>query len=84
MKKTYMLILALLAIISFVVAIIYFTNTAGNLPHFFLGYSAGSSHKHTKHAIAFTALGIVLLVAAWMMGGPKKADTPNTSSDTDA
>jgi FtsH-binding integral membrane protein len=78
MKKTYLIVLVILAIVSFGAAIVYVTHTAGNLPHFFLGYSAHSTHKHIKHAVAFIALGIVFLIAAWMMSGPKKAESTDS------
>ncbi|HEX4774379.1 MAG TPA: hypothetical protein VH234_02590 [Candidatus Saccharimonadales bacterium] len=72
MRKFYAALLVLLAIISAVVAVIYFTHTAGNLPHFFLGYTKDSAHKHTKHGLAFISLAVVLLLGAWMVSGQKE------------
>ena len=69
MKKLSVMGLVLLAIISAIVAVIYFSKTAGTLPHFFLGYTQGSDHKHLKHGIAFTGLAVVLLLGAWMISG---------------
>jgi hypothetical protein len=69
MRKLVAFILILLAILSAIVAVIYFTKTAGNLPHFFLGYTKNATYKHDKHGIAFSALAIVLLIGAWMVGG---------------
>jgi hypothetical protein len=76
MKKLSSVALILLALISTVVAVIYFTKTAGNLPHFFIGYAKGSAHKHTKHALAFISLAVILLIGAWMVSGPVKQGQP--------
>jgi hypothetical protein len=85
MKKVYAAILVILAIIATVMAIFYFTKTAGNLPHFFLGYSAGSTRTHTKHGIAFAVLAVILLLGAWMISGPKDHKPASTTpSDTNA
>ncbi|HVA11530.1 MAG TPA: hypothetical protein VNG32_05215 [Candidatus Dormibacteraeota bacterium] len=75
MKKLLVVGLVILAILSAVVAAVYFTKTAGNLPHFYPGYLQGSPHKHTKHGVAFAGLAIVFLVGAWMASGQSK-DSP--------
>lgn len=69
MKKLAVAALIALGIISAVVAAIYFTKTAGSLPHFYPGYTKGSTHKHLKHGFAFTGLAVVLLLGAWMVSG---------------
>jgi hypothetical protein len=69
MKKLLVAVLIILAILSGVVAVVYFTKTAGNLPHFYLGYAKGSTHKHLKHGVVFAGLAIVLLLGAWMASG---------------
>lgn len=69
MKKLSVVVLVVLAIVSAVVAYIYFTKTAGTLPHFFIGYTQGSSHKHTKHGLVFVVLTVAFLVGAWMLSG---------------
>lgn len=85
MKKLSALILVILAIISAIAAIIYFTKTAGNLPHFFLGYTKDSTHKHTTHGIAFGALAVVLLIGAWMVTGRSEDNSVvDTRQDADA
>jgi len=71
MKKLLMLIGVVLAIISAIVAVIYFSKTAGALPHFFPGYDKGSVTKHVKHGLAFVGLAIVLLIGSWMVSGQK-------------
>jgi amino acid permease len=70
MKKIYSLLLVVCAVLSLIIAVIYFSKTAGSLPHFFPGYSLGSNHKHTKHGIVFIALAIVFVLGAWMASGP--------------
>ena len=85
MKKLAAFILILLAILSAIVAVIYFTKTAGNLPHFFLGYTKNASYKHDKHGIAFSVLAIVLLIGAWMVSGRSKDNSVvDTHQDADA
>lgn len=69
MKKVVPTILVILALISIFIAIIYFTKPASNLPHFYPGYSQGSSHKHVKHAVAFIGLSAILFLSAWMVSG---------------
>jgi amino acid permease len=72
MKKLSMVVLIVLAIVLVVVAYIYLSKAAGSLPHFFPGYSKGSVHKHTKHAVACIVLAVVCLVGAWMTSGSSK------------
>jgi hypothetical protein len=84
MKKLVAFILVLLAILSAIVAIFYFTKTAGNLPHFFLGYSKNATYKHNTHGIAFSVLAIVLLIGAWMVSGRSEDNSVvDTHQDTD-
>ena len=42
----------LLAIICVIAAVMYYMMPAGQLPTFMPGYSAGSAHIHTTHALA--------------------------------
>ena len=62
----------LLGLVLIVIAIIYWANTAGDLPSFFPGYKAGSSTTHVKHGIAAFLLGIACFVFAWFRSGPKR------------
>jgi hypothetical protein len=73
MKKLLVTLLIILAILSAVVSVVYFTKTAGHLPHFYLGYTKGSTHKHLKHGIVFAGLAVVLLLGAWMVSGQTEA-----------
>ena len=50
----------------------YLTHTAGSLPHYFPGYTAGYDHIHHKHAIASFIVGIALFIYAWFASAPKK------------
>ena len=75
MKKLAVLVLVLLAILSDLVAIVYFTKTAGNLPHFYPGYAKDSAHKHLKHGVVFIVLALVFLLGAWMVSGNKSEKT---------
>jgi hypothetical protein len=77
MKKLPVLVCVILALLSAVIAAIYFSKTAGALPHFFLGYTKNSDHKHIKHGVAFIGLAVAFLLGAWMVSGqnekPKSA-----------
>jgi len=63
--KTIAIILGLICIAA---AVIYFVMPAGSLPSFMPGFEAGSVRIHYKHGIAAAAVGVVLLVVAWMVG----------------
>lgn len=76
MKKPAVTVLMILAVLSLIVSVMYFTENAGNLPHFFLGYAAYSAHKHTKHAVAFLVLAIVFVLGAWMLSGQDSGKRP--------
>ncbi|HYB08273.1 MAG TPA: hypothetical protein VEJ16_01225 [Alphaproteobacteria bacterium] len=58
----------LLAIICAIAAVMYYTTQAGSLPTFMPGYSAGSSHIHTTHALAAAIAAIVLFLIGWIVG----------------
>lgn len=86
MKKLYAAVLVVLALASVAVACVYLAKTAGTLPHFFPGYTAGSTHKHAKHALAFIGLAVILGLGAWVFSGPKtpaRPTAPDQSADTD-
>lgn len=77
MKKLLVVGLVILAILSAIVAVVYFTKTADNLPHFYPGYTKGSTHKHLKHGVVFSGLAVILLLGAWMFSG-HSSDRPAT------
>ena len=63
----------LLAVVFLIVAGIYFTKTASEIPSFFPGYLAQSKKgHHYKHGIAFVGLAVLSLVGAWMLSGSQK------------
>jgi hypothetical protein len=67
-----------LGIILIVIAIIYWTQTASDLPSFFPGHKAGSSTTHVKHGIAAFLLGLACFVFAWFQTGPtQRAAAPD-------
>lgn len=66
-------LLIVIGIVCIVVAIIYFSETAGRLPSFFPGHQSGSSHHHTKHGIAALVVGLAAFVGAWITTGRKRA-----------
>jgi len=71
-------VLAVVGLLFFLVAVIYFKDTAAALPSYFPGHQVGSGHKHVKHGIVATILGIVCLGGAWLGSGSRS--TPNAES----
>ena len=65
-------LLAIVGVVLIVVAIVYFTESAGKLPSFFPGHAAGSTHHHSTHGIAALIVGLVALAGSWMSAGTKK------------
>jgi hypothetical protein len=64
---------AVLGVLFLVVAGLYFAQTAADLPSFFPGHQAGSSHHHVKHGIAALVVGLGCFVFAWFQSGPKSS-----------
>jgi len=60
-----------LGLVFMVVAIIYWSKTAGLLPTYFPGYEAGSVTLHFKHGLASFILGLALFVFAWFKSAKK-------------
>ena len=58
-----------LGLVFAVAGLIYVTHTAGQLPAFFPGHTAGSAHKHLKHGLATFGLAVVSFVGAWLSTG---------------
>jgi hypothetical protein len=52
-----------------VLAVVYFTKTAQDLPAFLPGHQAGLTRHHTKHGIAMLGLAVLSVVGAWMLSG---------------
>src|SRR4051812_45204139 len=69
-------ILAVVAGIALVgVGVVYFADSAANLPGFFPGHEAGVTTHHIKHGIAAVAVGIAAFVGAWISPGSKRDRT---------
>ena len=60
----------IIGILLLVVAVVYFADSAANLPSFFPGHQAGSTHHHVKHGIAALIVGLGAFVFAWFQSGP--------------
>lgn len=66
-------VLALAAVVIGIISVVYFAESAGNLPSFFPGHQAGSTHHHVKHGIAAAILALAALAGAWLSSGTKKS-----------
>ena len=51
-----------------VIALIYLMMPADSLPSFMPGHEAGLTRPRMKHGLAAGALGIILVVAGWVLG----------------
>ncbi len=59
--------------IAFVIlAIVYFTTSAADLPSFVPGHQANSSHHHTKHGLAMLGLAVLAWIGAWFSTAPAR------------
>jgi hypothetical protein len=61
-----------LGVLFAVVGVIYLTHTAGHLPAFFPGHTAGSPHKHLKHGLAALGVAVVSWIGAWLSTGHRR------------
>lgn len=62
----------LAALLLAVIAFVYFSRTASDLPSFFPGHLAGSSKHHTKHGVAFVGLAVLAVIGVWFSTAPPK------------
>jgi H+/Cl- antiporter ClcA len=67
-------LLFLVGVLFIVGGIVYFTETAHDLPAFFPGHDVHSTTHHTKHGLTFIILAILALVAAWFTTAPDRPD----------
>jgi uncharacterized membrane protein YkvA (DUF1232 family) len=58
----------LLGAILIVVAVVYFVLPADQLPSFMPGQADGLARVRIKHGILAGAVGVVLIIAGWVMG----------------
>ncbi|HEY5171572.1 MAG TPA: hypothetical protein VIK54_07580 [Acidimicrobiia bacterium] len=68
------ILLLVLAIALVAGAVVYFTETAHDLPAFFPGHDVHSTTHHTKHGLALVTLAVVALGAAWFTTAPERRD----------
>lgn len=67
---------ALLGVIFLLLAFVYFTNQAQNLPAFLPGHQAGLTKIHRTHAIASLVVALLLFAFAWFQSGNKRKSSP--------
>ena len=60
----------IVGILLLIVAFVYFTKTADQLPSFFPGHDVTLTTKHIKHGIGAFLLAIASFVLAWFQSGP--------------
>jgi hypothetical protein len=65
--------LVVLGVILVIVALIYFTQSASDLPAFFPGHAANVAKHHTKHGIAMLGLAVLAFIGAWFSSAPDRA-----------
>jgi hypothetical protein len=81
-NRTLILPAVLIGAALIVVAVVYFINTAHNLPSFFPGHVSATSkeaaHHHTKHGVAALVVGLAFFIFAWFQTGPaREASAPS-------
>ena len=62
-----------LGVVFAVIGAIYLSRTAGQLPAFFPGHTAGSAHHHAKHGLLAFGLAVLSWIAAWFSTGHRTA-----------
>jgi hypothetical protein len=65
-----------LAVVLAVIGVLYFTRTAGNLPHILPGHIEHSAKHHYKHGLVAVTLAVLALFGAWFTTAP---DRPTSS-----
>lgn len=68
------ILLVVLAIALVAGGVVYFTETAHDLPAFFPGHDVHSTTHHTKHGLALITLAVLALGAAWFTTAPERPD----------
>ena len=68
------IVLVLLGLALTAGGIVYFTETAHNLPAFFPGHDVHSTTHHTKHGLAMITLALVAFAGAWFTTAPDRPD----------
>lgn len=73
MNKGLMTIAIVLGIILLIVAFIYLTTPASNLPQFFPGFDITTTKVHYKHGIGALILGLGAFVFVWFKTGKRSS-----------
>jgi len=60
----------LAGIVLLIIAVVYFADSAADLPSFMPGHEAGSARHHVKHGIAALIVALGAFVFAWFQTGP--------------
>jgi H+/Cl- antiporter ClcA len=68
------ILLVVLAIALVAGGVVYFTETAHDLPAFFPGHDVHSTTHHVKHGLALITLAVLALGAAWFTTAPERLD----------
>ena len=74
MRRVLAIILLIVGVAAIAAGVVYLTQPAHSLPTFFPGYAAHVVSKHTKRGYAGIALGVVLVIIAFVLGltGPRR------------
>ena len=74
MNKRLLIGLAVLvALLCLVLAGVYWTHPANQLPHWLPGYNASDTAVHVKHGLAAMIVAVAAIIFAWFQTGPKGA-----------
>lgn len=69
MKKINVIVSVVLGVLFVIIAVVYWTTPAGNLPSFMPGFQAGSTVAHFKHGLAAIILAAGSFIYAWFASG---------------
>jgi amino acid permease len=79
MNKTLLLIIdGIIVIALLVVAVVYWTHPANQLPHWFPGYSSTDSAVHIKHGLGAVIIALAVAAYGWFATGPKDVGSSNS------
>jgi len=67
-------VLIAVAIVFFVIAVVYFVTAANQLPSFFPGHAAHATKHHTKHGLAALGVAVLAVIGAWFTTAPARAN----------
>lgn len=71
MNRTLSTLAVIAGVLFLIAAVMYWTTPAGSLPHFFPGFSAGSTQTHYKHGLAALIAALALFAYTWFQTGKK-------------